>query len=345
MSKSFHSSKYPNAYAVLPHTFSMEEQDLDERLRATRLAATMAELIPAKFYVVKDGATQTESRFWQNRKQKKPKQVVKEASKKAKKAWLDPSTQKSAQAQNPESGPPQEDIGEGSTLANGIDVEGTETAALQSRENKGREMKRGTKVALGDANEGSEEGSVNEPEFKGGFSVENVRSGDLSELQMRLKARIGDLRRKRKAPESEYQEVRNKQARVEKKKRKKEIRKRVKQLEAIKQAGRKKQQAENSEPGVIFSKIDVSAPSKDWNPPTSKKRDYKKLLAEVETKQKRLDEVSESRREELREKFTWQKAVDMAKGSKMKDDPRLLKRTVKRLEKKKKSSRKNGSTA
>ena len=308
----------------------MEEQDLDERLKChSACFATMVELIPSKFYIVKDDATQTESRYWQNRKQKQPKQVVKEASKKAKKAWLDPSIRKSLQARKEESGPPQEDIGEGSTLPNGVDVEEAETVALQSQESKDREMKRGIKVALG-ASEGSEEGSASEPEIKGGFSVEDVRSGDFSELQVRLKARIADFRRKRKAPESACREVRKKrkkEARGEKKEKKKEIKKRVKQVETIKQA-------------VIFSKIDVSAPSRDWKPPTSKKKDYRKLLAEVETKRKRLEETGESRREEVQEKLNWQKAVDMARGSKVKDDPKLLKKTVKRLEKKKKASRK-----
>ena len=337
-----------------------EQQDLDMRLQChSACFTTMVELIPSKFYMVKDDTSQIESRYWQNRKQKKPKQAVKEASKKAKKMWLDPAIQKSIQVQKKgESRRPKEDIGEGTLLQNGVDVEGPETVALQSQGNDSRvdgedlELGDGVRSTLG-ANsesdgEGPEEGLVNQPRFKGRFSVENVRSGSLSELQERLKARITDFRRKRKAQEPEGQEVRKKEIRLEKKDKKtkkKEIRKRKKQMEVMKQAGkvsRERLPMETSGRGVIFSKIDVSAPTKDRNP-VSKKKDYKKLLAKVETKQKTLAEVKEkdeSRGEELQEKLNWQKAVDMAKGRKVKDDPKLLKKTVKRLEKKKLSSSK-----
>ena len=99
---------------------------------------------------------------------------------------------------------------------------------------------------------------------------------------------------------------------------------------------------------VIFSKFDfTSSAHKEVQlaerKSMSKKKGYKKLLAKAEAAQRKLEELKktdEKRGEELAKKLMWQKAMDMARGTKIKDNPKLLKKTVKKIEKRKKKTSK-----
>lgn len=292
----------------------MEEEELEKRLRAHSCHfASMVELIPAKFYCEPEpGDAQDSGKYWVNKRKKK---TPKEVAKKAKRMKLDPARKSVAELQ--------------------------------------------TEVVNGEADEGSSEGKQ-----LNGFSVENVRSSSLSDLQERLKAKIESLRNNRKVPpeggasEKVAEKVAVKrQKKVDKRKRDKELRKKKLVSGGGGQSGLangdkmrgvvKASSNDEDSDRVVFSKFDFSAPVVETEvqlgKKKSRKRDYKRLLAKAEATQKKLDEVKrndERRGRELERKLQWQKALDMARGTKLKDDPKLLKKTSKRIEKRKGKSKK-----
>ena len=69
---------------------------LSERLgRDVQIFDSLLKLIPAKFYVMDKTEEMNNSKFQHNKRKKAPKQAVKDATKKAKKAKLDPTAIKS----------------------------------------------------------------------------------------------------------------------------------------------------------------------------------------------------------------------------------------------------------
>ena len=289
---------------------------LEQQLRShSAHFGSMVELIPAKFYLIKDDSETggaegaRDSKYWVNKRKKKtPKEVVQ----KAKRMKLDPGTQKSV-------------------------------AELQAEA-----------VSLEESKQPSESGGQ-----LNGFSVEHVRSSSLSELQERLKEKIDGFRKNRKVPPEGKEGGLSEKAAARRKKKAEKL-KREKEL-------RKKNLVSGSGPGVtgvktekvvkfsdsgeeskriVFNKFDFATPV-DAEVKVEKKKvgkkDYKKLLAKAEASQRKLDELKkndEQRGRDLEKKLQWQKALDMARGTKLKDDPKLLKKTSKRTEKKKKKSKK-----
>lgn len=205
--------------------------------------------------------------------------------------------------------------------------------------------------------DGPSNGSMN------GFSVESVKSISLSALQERLKEKIEGLHRKRNAGEAsrgvgertEEEMAQKRQKRMERQKKKKGQRQRDKS--AKKKGNGKNLEQDSAEAStrpsvvdetgrVVFSKFDFSTTARKEAKTvenTSKKKDYKKLMAKAEAAQRKLEDIKktdERRGEELAKKLMWQKAVDMARGTKLKDDPKMLKKSAKRIESKKKKSAK-----
>lgn len=76
----------------------------------------------------------------------------------------------------------------------------------------------------------------------------------------------------------------------------------------------------------------------------AKPKDYKSLLKQLKQKKEKIEELKKSgeidKANELEFKDKWRSAIDRAAGLKVKDDPELLAKSVKRLEKKKEKSRK-----
>lgn len=192
-----------------------------------------------------------------------------------------------------------------------------------------------------------------------GFSVERVQSLSLSALQKRLKEKIENLHRKRNAGESSEGGGGGEEVMAQKKKKITERHKQKKGQRQHDKSAKKKVSGKILEPKVaetskrpsvvdemgrvVFSKFDFSTRTRgeDRMETNSSKKDYKKLLAKAEAAQKKLEEIKktdERRGDELAKKLMWQKAVDMAQGTKMKDDPKLLKKSAKRVEKRKKKS-------
>jgi hypothetical protein len=286
-----------------------KEDTLEERLRAhSAHFSSMVELIPAKFYISKDesesGAAEGagDSKYWVNKRKKK---TTNEVIQKAKRMKLDPSTQKSV-------------------------------AELQAEAVSQEELSVGG-------------GQLN------GFSVDQVQSLSLNGLQERLKEKIESFRNNRKVPQegglSEKAAARR-EKKVEKRKREKELRKKnlVKsgRTNEEKAKGAVKPSDEDMETKrVVFNKFDFSTPVETEMQVEKKKtgkKDYKRLLAKAEASQRKLDELKkndERRGRELERKLQWQKALDMARGTKLKDDPKLLRKTSKKLDKRKHKSKKD----
>lgn len=279
--------------------------------------SSMVALIPQQFYSVKDQDQKaSDSKYWVNKKQPRaPKQAVKEASKKAKRLKFDLESQNTLESRK-------------------------EEPTIEDKDGEEHDEEVGEE-------EGVSRGS--------GFSVENVRSRNLNDLQERLKRKIEELRGKRKTRDfEEPDEIAQKRLkRAERKKRKKEMRQKKKQKVTSKADESTSQRPciKDEESGrLVFSKFDFTTPQ-SVQPFSStstgkKKKDYRKLLAKAEAAQKKLEEIKEKdeqKGEELQEKLQWQRAVEKAKGNKLKDDPKLLKKTVKRIEKKKEKSRKQWS--
>ena len=328
--------------------------DLESRLKAhSAYFTSMVELIPARFYVIKDdppdeedGGGEKDSKFWVNKRARAPKQAVKEATKKAKRSKLDPASHNKISERNRKEDGDKSGVGGARGGASGSSMEKPnekEDIYFSDGEAEERVMKKHPKA--------SATVSLN------GFSVERVQSGDLNDLRERLHSKIAALRGKRKLMpnegaaeegESSLKGTNEKQRRiVEKRQRKKELRKKGKERKQV--AKREKHSAVDNpkrpslkdESGrIVFSKFDFSIPAVQPKPMT---KDYKKLLAKAEAAQKKLEklkEVDEKKSEELQEKLQWQRAIEMAKGTKIKDDTKRLKKTVKRLDSKKAKSRK-----
>ena len=94
----------------------------------------------------------------------------------------------------------------------------------------------------------------------------------------------------------------------------------------------------NSDGQLVFSKFDFTASGKKEKGEKSDfvGRDYKRLLEKIEKRNEKIKSVK-SRDEEagckLEEKFRWQSVMHKAEGEKVKDNPELLKKALKRKEK------------
>ena len=332
------------------------EGDLESRLKAhSAYFTSMVELIPAKFYVIKedlpdeeDRGVEMDSKLWVNKRTRAPKQAVKEATKKAKRLKLDPASHSKSSERNKKEDGDKSGVGGARGGASGSSVEkSNENEDIYSSDGEGEESiaKRHPKASAAV--------SLN------GFSVERVQSGDLNDLREKLHSKIAALRGKRnlmpneraaEEGEASLKETSEKRRKiVEKRQRKKELRKKGKDRKQV--AKREKHSAVDNpkrpsikdESGrIVFSKFDFSTPAVQ-SEPKPKSKDYKKLLAKAEAAQKKLEklkEVDEKKSEELQEKLQWQRAIEMAKGTKIKDDTKRLKKTVKRLDSRKAKSRK-----
>lgn len=100
----------------------------------------------------------------------------------------------------------------------------------------------------------------------------------------------------------------------------------------------------NKDGNLLYSKFDFSENGQE----DAKKGEYagkqtKALLKKAEKKREKLEKLKEEdpeKAEFVAEKERWKKAIQKSEGLKVKDDPYLLKKTVKREEKEKKKKAK-----
>ena len=92
----------------------------------------------------------------------------------------------------------------------------------------------------------------------------------------------------------------------------------------------------NSEGNLVFSKFDFTASGKKKRHSDLTGKDYKRLLEKIEKRNEKLKELKsrdETAAVNLKEKFKWDAALHKAEGEKVKDNPELLKKALKRKEK------------
>lgn len=97
----------------------------------------------------------------------------------------------------------------------------------------------------------------------------------------------------------------------------------------------------NKEGKMVYSKFDFSEKNKKEE--SGSKKNYKKLLEKVEKERNELKELKKSDIDAAhtkQQKLAWNNALQKAEGVKVKDDPELLKKTIKKQEKLKKKSSK-----
>ncbi|KAK3741783.1 hypothetical protein QZH41_001559 [Actinostola sp. cb2023] len=265
---------------------------------------SLVRLVPAKFYLPDDDEEKS-NKFYKNRGKAAPKQIIKEASRKAKKKRLDPNQSK-----------------------NVIDLqEQQETANDES-----------------DKSDSEDDGNNNSQ----GFSVEKVPSGKIADLRARLHERIELLQGKRRAIGDSDQHSKR-----PKKKMKSEIKSHKKKMNEISQNKQDQSNTNtarissgkkviNDQGEIVFSKFDFMERGK--NPKHgSKMRNYKNLIAKAETRKKKIEELKGqdvNKAKEMEERHAWKSAIEKAEGNKVKDDPKLLKKSLKRKEKLKTKSKK-----
>lgn len=178
-----------------------------------------------------------------------------------------------------------------------------------------------------------------------GYSVEKIQSGDIEELKSRLRARIEEFQRERNAPSRKA----DKQPRKSKPKREMKAKNRQKvttvQSEAkdsMKQTSSPNKAILNDNGEVVFSKFDFMETKKGTKQGSKVKR-YSKLLAKAEAEKKKLETLQTEdadKAKELKDKQLWNKALQKAEGVKLRDDPKLLKKSMKRRDQEKKKSKK-----
>lgn len=184
----------------------------------------------------------------------------------------------------------------------------------------------------------------------GGDSIRPIKVGDapslaLDELKQKLHDKIELLRGKRKLKEEGKTEDAPKKRKLEKKEKKKKQNKEAKNSELIKnnvKNEKKVTEVLNDRGEVVFSKFDFAeGGAKKKN--KVKKNDVQALLKKAEKKKsnlEKLEEESKEKAEELKSKMKWDKALKHAEGFKVKDDPKLLLKTIKRKNKMKEAGKK-----
>ncbi|CAH1971360.1 unnamed protein product [Acanthoscelides obtectus] len=98
----------------------------------------------------------------------------------------------------------------------------------------------------------------------------------------------------------------------------------------------------NKDEKLVFSKFDFAEIGKKKK--VKKEKDPKKILENLEKQNEKINKLKESgeieKAIEIKEKNAWKNALAKAEGQKIKDDPLLLKKSVKKKEQKQRSSKK-----
>ncbi|XP_066935798.1 uncharacterized protein [Clytia hemisphaerica] len=178
------------------------------------------------------------------------------------------------------------------------------------------------------------------------IKVSEVTSVPLDELREKLHAKLDKIRGKRKmVSQEEKQNI--KKSRVESKtkdKKKKDSDKlssNIKNATDIEQKSDKSQHTiKNNDGDLVFSKFDFATGSSNKN---TKKKSIDKLLKKAEKskdKIEKLEQQDSDKAQKLKEEIAWNKALKKAEGEKLRDDPKLLKKTIKAKDKQKVHSQK-----
>merc|ERR1712083_316168 len=188
---------------------------------------------------------------------------------------------------------------------------------------------------------------------KGKKKLLNRKGGaqSVQELRQRLKAKLESLQ----GPKSDKPGKKKKLSKEEKKLKIKEENRLKSKLAKIAPASAsstktitngisKAKPVYNSDGKMVYSKFDLGTKSALNGTQNNKKKDPKSTLQSIQKqkdKLKRLEEKGETEiAKNMEESSAWTKALDKTEGVKVKDDVGLLKKSIKKMEQKKKSSSK-----
>ncbi|XP_053601722.1 surfeit locus protein 6 homolog [Plodia interpunctella] len=99
----------------------------------------------------------------------------------------------------------------------------------------------------------------------------------------------------------------------------------------------------NNDGKLVFSKFDFASDSRKERNHKSGEKDPRKILDNLKQQQEKirqLEETEDCKAKEVKEKVAWKTVLQKAEGQKVKDDPTLLKKSIKRMEQQKKQSKK-----
>ncbi|SJK97891.1 uncharacterized protein ARMOST_01147 [Armillaria ostoyae] len=316
--------------------------------------------IPAKHYLVQDNDEQVASKYQKHsKKQKAPKQLIKEASKKARREKLDPDHNKSV-----------------------IDIQNER--AKQSSTSKGKrkaadppsdgdadssEGMMDVDIDLGDDSKNEDE----ETETPPADIVPMPQSNGIMALRQKLHHKMAEVRRGGHGGEAgdrdELLEERRRQRAAMRERRRKETKERIKREEETRgKKGKDKEKKDTRAQGnitktqllvpdepsssrkptsrglqanftnVTFSTIAGTSSKKGSHLKTS--ADPTQALEQLEARKERLAALPEDKRKAIEEKDKFEKAEARLEGVKLKDDEGRLKKAAKRKEKEKVKNKK-----
>lgn len=326
---------------------------LSDRLsRDVQIFDSLLKLIPAKFYVMDKSDDANGSKFQHNKRKKAPKQAIKDATKKAKKAKLDPNNVKSIEELQAEKAKALAEKEEESEVESESEEEDSEDDQAEKMD-----VESGAFSGLDDVESVTTDATTTTTEEQQQVNLQPMEKSDIAQLRSRLNERINQLRQKRNAPGANTANPRSRDDILAARNKKKEDRKKA--IKAQKEKGGKaaseelvkfddrKPAFDKTRPSADSIKMDgdvyfgklVAGGNKD-----KKKKgpsDAKTQLKMLEAKQEKLEKLkgeNKSKAEELMEKEEWNKVLALATGEKLKDDTKLLKKTIKRQEKLKNKS-------
>ncbi|KAJ3005607.1 surfeit locus protein [Thoreauomyces humboldtii] len=308
--------------SVAPYSVDQLQTHLAEHIRCFD---AMVELIPPKYYFAKiDVDADLVGKHLYNKKGKAPKQEIKDATKKAKKSKLDPESSQSV-----------------------LEIQSDNLKAIAAQ----------TTTTTPKA--GGKSGTSAARLAPNGLAAPVIAlpASSIGELQEKLKLRIQELRSKRKAapldedgkeeaPKSRQEILEARATRKQERKAgiqlKKEKRRKLDDTTGMSTAPSPSKPAPSPSAGkkgstvtedVSFGKLDfgVVEPSKKRKGPT----DIAGQLKQAEAKKQKLEKLKETNKEKaesIMESATWTKVLKQAEGEKVKDDVKLLKKSVKRKE-------------
>ncbi|KAI7905439.1 surfeit locus protein 6-domain-containing protein [Cokeromyces recurvatus] len=323
----------------------------DRLMRDAQIFDDLLKLIPAKFYVM-DKNDETNNKFQHNKRKKAPKQAIKDASKKAKKAKLDPDNAKSIVEVQQEKAKQliEKEMNESES--------DSENEASTNNDNESEKMDVDTNAFSGlvDNESVKSESTTTASSTKEPAIVQPMEKSDITQLRNRLHERINELRKKRNAPGSNTAKPRSREDILAARNKKKEDRKKA--IKAQKEKGGKSTSEElvkldvkkptsdklrpsadsiKMDGDVYFGKLAIGNEQKKKKGPSDAKTQLKMLEAKKE-KIEKLKEGDKAKANEMVEKEEWNRVLALATGEKIKDDAKLLKKTIKRQEKAKNKS-------
>lgn len=351
---------------------------LDKVTAHSRFFDSLVEQIPAKYYLPSerdDDDLNSFGRFGQKKPSEKAekKKRMKTTAMENKRAKLDPrlvstneekqkKLEKKRKGEDEEEEDESEDDENEARRLNNASEEESGSSGDEDEDEDDEEEEEDEKVAKKKKSNDNNSGMFKDMIIDASTPSKEEKSERLEALRKRLEKKIQDSREKRKASEHEkkvkdakdWREQREKM-KMEKKEREKRMKKiaDAKKREALRNSSNGKKKGDETDDNreepkmnLAFGNVDVDeVPSSRFN--GKKKKETKRdLLSKALQREKDLadaggDQTKEGKR--VAEKHAWEASLKRARGEKVLDDPKLLRKSVKREEKKKQKSKEKWS--